>query len=72
LDIENPSAETCTRKLAQWLGELEVFAAETAGADAKSRKLRELSNMAERPMRDWTGWLGRQDSNLGMAKSKSA
>jgi hypothetical protein len=22
--------------------------------------------------RDWTGWLGRQDSNLGMAESKSA
>ena len=21
--------------------------------------------------RDWTGWLGRQDSNLGMAESKS-
>jgi hypothetical protein len=23
------------------------------------------------PSREWTGWLGRQDSNLGMAESKS-
>jgi len=23
------------------------------------------------PCRDWSGWLGRQDSNLGMAESKS-
>ncbi len=30
-----------------------------------------LSDIVEKISRDWTGWLGRQDSNLGMAESKS-
>src|ERR1700733_6829039 len=31
-----------------------------------------FSDRAEMAYRDRTGWLGRQDSNLGMAESKSA
>jgi hypothetical protein len=33
---------------------------------------RAYSLKSGQPYRDWTGWLGREDSNLRMAESKSA
>jgi hypothetical protein len=45
---------------------------ETLGIPTKPRKRRRFPNNAEAYTRDRTGWLGREDSNLRMAESKSA
>jgi hypothetical protein len=47
-------------------------ARETLGTAAKPRKCRRFPKNAETYSRDRTGWLGREDSNLRMAESKSA
>ncbi len=47
-------------------------AAETDFTHDKPRKCHGFSPKAEAPHRDGTGWLGREDSNLRMAESKSA
>jgi hypothetical protein len=49
----------------------EIFAAETVSRRANSRKCRVYFCMPDKARRDATGWLGRQDSNPGMAESKS-
>ena len=45
---------------------------ETLGAAAKSRKCRRFPKKVEIYLRDRTGWLGWEDSNLRMAESKSS
>ncbi len=45
---------------------------ETLGTAAKPRKCRRFPTKPETYTRDRTGWLGREDSNLRMAESKSA
>jgi hypothetical protein len=48
-----------------------ISGAETEESAVKPRKYRNIFNGAEKPHRDGTGWLGREDSNLRMAESKS-
>jgi hypothetical protein len=63
--------ETCARKPPIQGTRPGILAPETRGFQPKPREGRRFSHTWKPRRRDRTGWLGRQDSNLGMAESKS-
>src|SRR5215204_1488258 len=71
-DIENSRPETRPQNSRSRAEFMEFPDAETSGSRANPRKSRPFCYHLEMTQRDDCGWLGRQDSNLGMAESKSA
>ena len=71
LDIENLRPETCPQNLRMLPKNARSPAAETAWRLANPRNCRAFSAKLETARKPHTDWLGRQDSNLGMAESKS-
>ena len=71
-DIENSRLETTRQKslISAYLGRISRLRDWFSGANVL--KCREHFRHPEVRYGDRTGWLGRQDSNLGMAESKSA
>jgi hypothetical protein len=72
LDIEKSRPETSAANSSDDGGIPEKCASETLQRPANLRKYRGDFCVPGMPQRDGTGPLGRQDSNLGMAESKSA
>src|SRR6266511_1508456 len=70
-DIENSRSETCARNWPDVTENQEKLAAETRHHLANWRECRTNVCEPDMPYRDGAGWLGRQDSNLGIAESKS-
>ena len=70
-DIENRRPETCAGNWSDVAQNAENCAAEFPRRLANSRVCRAYFCEPDIAYRDGTGWLGRQDSNLGMAESKS-
>src|SRR6266849_1593739 len=71
-DIENCRAETRGRKTPFLNKNSRNLQSETQPTCPKPREYRRFSDAGHVRDRDRSGWLGRQDSNLGMAESKSA
>ena len=70
-DIETSPPETGRRNWSFATVESGNCASETQPSGGKFRECRAYFCHANLAHRDLTGWLGRQDSNLGMAESKS-
>ncbi len=70
-DIENCRAETRGRKTPLLNKNSRSLQSETQPTCPKPREYRRFSDAGHVRDRDRSGWLGRQDSNLGMAESKS-
>src|SRR5215204_7108706 len=71
-DIENSRPEIRPQNSRSRAAFMKFSDAETSGSRANPRKSRPFCYDLEMTQRDDSGWLGRQDSNLGMAESKSA
>ena len=71
LDIENSQSETARSNWGQSIEMRNEIFAETNLRSPKRPILRRLFERMEMPEKGDTGWLGRQDSNLGMVESKS-
>src|SRR5258707_1328452 len=71
-DIENSCSRDSSRKTPPSVGSARFSSPKTRPLPANPRECRRFSHTWKSHRRDRTGWLGRQDSNLGMAESKSA
>jgi hypothetical protein len=71
-DIENSGLETGRQNSAMGPPSKSISSAGDRHSHANALKCRRFFSHLDVPYRDGTGWLGRQDSNLGMAESKSA
>src|SRR5260370_14458563 len=70
-DIENSCSRDSSRKTPRSVGSARFSSPKTRPLPANPRKCRRFSDSRKFLRRDPGGWLGRQDSNLGMAESKS-
>src|SRR5260370_9981400 len=70
-DIENSCSRDSSGKTPPSVGSARFSSPKTRPLPANPRECRRFSNTWKSHRRDRTGWLGRQDSNLGMAESKS-
>ena len=70
-DIENSCSRDSSRKTPPSVGSARFSSPKTRPLPANPRECRRFSHTWKSHRRDRTGWLGRQDSNLGMAESKS-
>jgi hypothetical protein len=70
-DIENWRPETVAQNSSVVAENRENYASETPRRLANSREYRTYICRSDLAHRDRTGWLGREDSNLRMAESKS-
>jgi hypothetical protein len=66
-DIENSAGRDAPRDSGPSVGETRNSSAETRLLAANLRKCRLFAKRGDLPARDRGSWLGRQDSNLGMA-----
>jgi hypothetical protein len=71
-DIENCRAETRAQTSPGAAQNVKICTSETARRGANGRKFGVFSHMPHMSHGDGTGWLGREDSNLRMAESKSS
>jgi hypothetical protein len=71
-EIGKTRAETCAPTSPAWRSLGEFSRPETLAYLSKSRKYREFSQTWRTTAPRCTGWLGHQDSNLGMAESLRA
>src|SRR5258706_9220357 len=71
-DIENSCGRDSSRKTPPSVGSARFSSPKTRPLPANPRECRRFSHTWKSHRRDRTGWLGCQDSNLGMAESKSA
>src|SRR6267142_1795453 len=71
-DIENSRSRDQPRINRPWVVSAGFSSPETRPLPANPRECRRFSNTWKSHRRDRTGWLGRLDSNQGMAESKSA
>jgi hypothetical protein len=71
-DIEKSSSRDSPRDSRLSVRFLQNSWRETGSFPSNLRKCRHFRRHTKFPWRDPGGWLGRQDSNLGMAESKSA
>src|SRR5258707_14899659 len=70
-DIENSCGRDSSRKTPPSVGSARFSSPKTRPLPPNPRKCRHFSDSRKFLRRDPGGWLGRQDSNLGMAESKS-
>ena len=70
-DIENSCSRDSSGKTPPSVGSARFSSPKTRPLPANPRECRRFSHTWKSHRRDRTGWLGRQDSNLGMAESKS-
>ncbi len=70
-DIENSCSRDSSRKTPPSVGSARFSSPKTRPLPANPRECRRFSHTWKSHRRDRTGWLGCQDSNLGMAESKS-
>src|SRR6266404_3996945 len=70
-DIENSCSRDSSRKTPPSVGSARFSSPKTRPLPANPRECRRFSHTWKSHRRDRTGWLGRQDSNLGMAESKA-
>src|SRR5229473_7246803 len=70
-DIENSCSRDSSRKTPPSVGSARFSSPKTRPLPANPRECRHFSDSRKFLRRDPGGWLGRQDSNLGMAESKS-
>src|SRR5713101_3448909 len=70
-DIENSCSRDSSRKTPPLVGSAGFPSPKTRPLPANPRECRRFSHTWKTRGRDSAGWLGRQDSNLGMAESKS-
>src|SRR6266478_5677692 len=70
-DIENSSSRDSSRKTPPSVGSARFSSPKTRPLPPNPRKCRHFSDGRKFLRRDPGGWLGCQDSNLGMAESKS-
>src|SRR6266446_2325134 len=70
-DIENSCSRDSSRKTPPSVGSPRFSSPKTRPLPANPRECRRFSHTWKSHRRDRAGWLGRQDSNLGMAESKS-
>jgi hypothetical protein len=68
-DIENSCGRESSRKTPPSVGSARFSSPKTRPLPANPRECRRFSHTWKSHRRDRTGWLGRQDSNLGMAES---
>jgi hypothetical protein len=68
-DIENSSSRDGCRNLRPLVRDVRYSSPETGPFTANPRECRHSSEHRKRQARDHYGWLGRQDSNLGMSES---
>src|SRR6266446_633424 len=68
-DIENSCSRDSSRKTPPSVGSARFSSPKTRPLPANPRKCRHFSDSRKFLRRDPGGWLGRQDSNLGMAES---
>src|SRR5258708_31357074 len=69
-DIENSCSRDSSRKTPPSVGSARFSSPKTRPLPANPRECRRFSHTWKSRRRDRTGWLGRQDSNLGMAEIK--
>ncbi len=70
-DIENSCSRDSSGKTPPSVGSARFSSPKTRPLPANPRECRRFSHTWKSHRGDRTGWLGRQDSNLGMAESKS-
>jgi len=70
-DIENSCSRDSSTKTPPSVGSARFSSPKTRPMPPNPRECRRFSHTGKSHRRDRTGWLGRQDSNLGMAESKS-
>src|SRR6266436_2859379 len=68
-DIENSCGRDSSRKTPPLVGSARFSSPKTRPLPANPRECRRFSHTWKSHRRDRTDWLGRQDSNLGMAES---
>src|SRR3981189_2864107 len=69
-DIENSSSRDSPRNPRSSMRNVRYFPPQTGLSAAILRKCRQFTESGKTSARARGGWLGRQDSNLGMAESK--